>query len=97
MSKSGNDGRTLSMWATDILLEAHAIARCPEHGYLRLRRSHHAVDYALSIAEHRHFWGKNKKQRMKAAEKVLDGLADTCPAATDDAEAQDLPDVHRVL
>lgn len=80
MSKNGNDGETLSMWATGILLEAHAIAPCPDHGFLRLRHSHHAVDYALSIAEHRRFSGKNKKQRMKAVEKVLDDLSDTCPA-----------------
>lgn len=80
MSKNGNDPETLSLWATDILLEAHAIAPCSEHGYLRLRHSHHAVDYALSIAEHRRFSGKNKKERTKAVEQVLDGLADTCPA-----------------
>ncbi|MGM4895970.1 hypothetical protein [Tardiphaga sp. 839_C3_N1_4] len=48
--------------------------------YMRLRHSHHAVDYARSIAEHRKFSGKNKEQRVKAIEKVLDGLADTCPA-----------------
>jgi hypothetical protein len=37
MSKNGNDGETLSMWATGILLEAHAIApdladTCPACG-----------------------------------------------------------------
>lgn len=71
---------SLSTWATDILLEAHAIAPCPDHGYLRLRHSHHALDYATSLAEHREFAGKTRKQRVKAVSKVLDGLADTCPA-----------------
>jgi hypothetical protein len=78
--KNTNDVEALSMWATDILLEAHAIAPCPDHAYLRLRHSHHAVDYARSIAEHRKFSGKNKEQRVKAVEEVLDSLADTCPA-----------------
>jgi hypothetical protein len=38
------------------------------------------VDYAFSLAEHRKFPGKNNKERVKAVNKVLDGLADTCPA-----------------
>ncbi|MEH2469273.1 hypothetical protein V1281_001476 [Nitrobacteraceae bacterium AZCC 2161] len=80
MAKNKNDRETLTNWATDLLLEAHAIAPCPDHGYLRLHHSHQAVDYALSMAEHRHFSGKNKKQRVEAVEKILDGLADTCPA-----------------
>jgi hypothetical protein len=80
MAKNKNDAETLSMWATNILLEAHAIAPCADHGYLRLRHSHHAVEYARSIAEQRKFSGKNKKERLKAIDKVLDGLADTCPA-----------------
>lgn len=80
MAKNKNDAETLSMWATAILLEAHAIAPCADHGYLRLRNSHHAVDYARSIAEHRKFSGKNKKERVKAIDKILDKLADTCPA-----------------
>jgi hypothetical protein len=80
MSKNTNEARPLTTWATDILLEAHAIAPCPDHGYLRLRHSHHAVDHAKSNAAHRKFAGKNRKQRIKAVDKVLDGLADTCPA-----------------
>lgn len=80
MPKSNNDaGKSLSSWATDILLEAHVIAPSPDHGYLRLRHSHHAVDYATSLAELRKFDGKNRRQRVKAIEKILDGLADTCP------------------
>jgi hypothetical protein len=70
----------LEMWAADLLMEAHAIAPCPDHGYTRLRHSHHAVDYALSLAEHRTFSGKNKKERIAAVESVLDGLSDECPA-----------------
>ena len=52
------------------------------NGYMRLRHSHHAVDYAMSLAEHRKFSGKNKKERMAAVEHVLDGLGDECPAYT---------------
>lgn len=68
----------LEMWAADLLMEAHAIAPCPDHGYMRLRHSHHAVDYALSLAEHRTSSGK--KERIAAVESVLDGLSDECPA-----------------
>lgn len=71
---------TLEMWAADLLMEANAIVPCPEHGYMRLRHSHHAIDYALSLAEHRKFSGKNKKERTAAVESVLDGLGDECPA-----------------
>jgi hypothetical protein len=71
---------TLEMWAADLLMEAHAIAPCHDHGYMRLQHSHRAIDYALSLAEHRKFSGKNKKERVAAVESVLDGLSDDCPA-----------------
>lgn len=35
---------TLEWWATDLLLEAHAITPCPDHGYMRLRHSSHSVN-----------------------------------------------------
>jgi hypothetical protein len=76
--KNANKSQTLEMWATDLLLEAHAIYACPDHGYMRLRHSHHAVDYAKDLAEHRKFSGKNKRERVCAIEKVLDGLGDSC-------------------
>lgn len=69
----------LEMWAADLLMEAHAITPCPDHGYKRLRHSHHAVDYALSLATP-NILGKNKKERIAAVESVLDGLSDECPA-----------------
>jgi len=71
---------TIEMWAADLLMEAQAIAPCPEHGFMRLRHSHRAVDYALALAEHRKFSGKNKRERIAAVESVLDGLSDECPA-----------------
>jgi hypothetical protein len=70
----------LALWATDILLEAHVIAPCPDHGFMRLHHSQQAVDYALSLAEHRKFSGKNRDQRRFAVENILDSLADECPA-----------------
>lgn len=70
---------TLESWATDLLVEAHAIAPCADHGYMRLRHSQHALDYARDLAEHRKFSGKKKKERVAAVEGVLDGLGDTCP------------------
>lgn len=78
--KHNSEKSTLEMWATDLLLEAHAIIACPDHGYMRLRHSHHAIDYAKDLAEHRKFSGKKKIERISAVEDVLDGLGDTCPA-----------------
>jgi hypothetical protein len=80
MPKDTNDAETVSMWVTDILLEAHAIARCPDHGYLLLGHSQHAADYPRSVAQRREFLGNNKKQRMKAVEKRLGGSPSACPA-----------------
>ena len=80
MAKSNNDKKTLEYWATDLLLEAHAAVPCPDHGYMRLRHSHHAVDYAIDLARHRKFSGKNEEERVAAVEAALDNLADTCPA-----------------
>jgi hypothetical protein len=79
MSKKKTES-SLEMWAADLLMEAHAIEPCHEHGYKRLRHSHHAIDYALSLAEHRKVSGKNKKERIAAVESVLDSLSDECPA-----------------
>ena len=80
MGKPKTDEETSRWWATDLLLEAHAIAPCHDHGYMRLRHSQHAVDYAISLAEHRKLSGKNKRQRVAAVEDVLDELGDACPA-----------------
>lgn len=78
-SKHANGKETLEMWATDLLLEAHAISACPDHGYMRLRHIHHAIDYAKDLAQHRKFSGRNKRERISAVEDVLDGLGDSCP------------------
>ncbi len=51
------------MWAADLLMEAHAIAPCHEHGYMRLRHVSIMPSTTLSLAEHRKFSGKNKKER----------------------------------
>jgi hypothetical protein len=83
MPKDTNDAATLFIWVTDILLEAHAIVPCLDHGYLLpqvLHYSQHAAGYPSSTAQHREFLSKNKKQRMKAVEKRLGGLAYACPA-----------------
>jgi hypothetical protein len=79
-TKAKKSESTLEMWAADLLMEAKAIAPCPDHGYLRLHHSHQAINYALALAEHRKFRGKNKEERLAAVERVLDGLSDECPA-----------------
>lgn len=79
-NKKKSKNTTIEIWATDLLLEAQAIVPCPEHGYMRLRHSHHAVDYALDLTKDRKLSGTTRKDRIAAVEHALDGLGDTCPA-----------------
>ena len=58
---------TLDQWATRILLHAHAIVPCPDHGYMRLRFSHQGLVYAHALAEHDPF---PKKSKLKCVEAV---------------------------
>ncbi|MDO8978857.1 MAG: hypothetical protein Q7V17_06465 [Afipia sp.] len=67
-------------WATDTLLRANLIAACPEHGYMRLRFNHAAIDYAHALAEHAPFPGMTAGQSRDAVDKALDRLSDDCPA-----------------
>lgn len=71
---------TLEQWATRILLHAHAIAPCPEHGYMRLRFSHQGLDYAHALAEHERYPGMSKAKCIEAVDQLLDCLSDECPA-----------------
>jgi hypothetical protein len=76
-STTGTKG--LGDWATQILLHAHAIMPCPEHGFMRIKDSHRALDYAHALAEHQPFPGKSKTLCRRAIDDVFEGLGDRCP------------------
>lgn len=70
---------TVDQWATRILLHAHAIAPCPEHGYMKLRFSHQGMDYAHALAEHDPYPGKSKVKCVEAVDGLFNELLDECP------------------
>ena len=67
-------------WATRILLHSHAIAPCAEHGYMRLKFHHAAIDYAHALAAADPLPGKSKAKSAETLDEFLDGLGDECPA-----------------
>ncbi len=71
---------TIDQWATRILLHAHAISPCPDHGYMRLHFSHQGLDYAHALAEHEPYPGKSAPKCIEAVDAVFDSLGDDCPA-----------------
>lgn len=68
------------VWATRILLHSHAISPCAEHGFMRLRFHHAAIDYAHALAAADPLPGKSKAKSVEALDEFLDGLNDDCPA-----------------
>ena len=67
-------------WATRILLHSHAIAPCAEHGFMRLRFHHAAIDYAHALAAADPLPGKSKAKSAETLDEFLDNLGDDCPA-----------------
>ncbi|MBC7579138.1 MAG: hypothetical protein H7312_17540 [Tardiphaga sp.] len=67
-------------WATRILLHAHAIAPCAEHGFMRLKFHHAAIDYAHALAARDPLPGTSKRKSATVLDEFLDGLSDDCPA-----------------
>ncbi len=70
---------TVEEWATRILLHAHAIAPCPDHGYMRLKFSHQGIDYAHALAEFDRYPNLSKLKCIEAVDAVFDSLSDDCP------------------
>ncbi len=67
-------------WATRILLHSHAIAPCAEHGFMKLKFHHAAIDYAHALAAVDPLPGKSKAKSAEVLDEFLDGLSDDCPA-----------------
>lgn len=79
-AKLGKKTESPDAWATRILLHSHAIAPCAEHGYMRLKFHHAAIDYAHALAAADPLPGKSKAKSAETLDEFLDGLGDDCPA-----------------
>jgi hypothetical protein len=75
-------GQSAEEWAARILLHAQAIAPCPEHGFMRLKFSHAAIDYARALASQEPFPKLGRAKSVAALDEFLDGLSDDCPACS---------------
>ncbi len=73
-------GQSVEEWASRTLLHAHAIAHCPEHGYMRLKFSHSSIEYARALASQEPFPKLGRAKSVAALDHFLDGLSDDCPA-----------------
>jgi hypothetical protein len=71
--------RTLRGWALGVLLEAHAIRECDEHGHMKDRADPHALEHAHEIARHQPFPGSSPDQAVAAIDDVMQSIGDTCP------------------
>ncbi len=71
--------RTLEGWALGILLEAHAVTQCHEHGHMRDRTDPHAWDHARDIARQEPFPGTSPDKAVAAVDEVMRSIGDTCP------------------
>jgi hypothetical protein len=71
--------RTLRGWALGVLLEAHAIRECVEHGHMKDRTDPHALEHAREIARREPFRGSSPDQALAAIDDVIQSIGDTCP------------------
>jgi hypothetical protein len=66
-------------WAISVLLEAGAIRKCEEHGWMHDRADPHARERAFDMAKHAAPAGVSPKAAAFEIAEVLDGIGDTCP------------------
>jgi hypothetical protein len=71
--------RTLRGWALGVLLEAHAIRECDQHGHMKDRADPHALEHAHQIARHEPFPGTSPDHAVAAIDDVMQSIGDTCP------------------
>jgi hypothetical protein len=71
--------RTIRGWAIGILLEAHAIRECDEHGHMKDRTDPHALEHAREIARHDPYPGTPVAQAVAEIDDVMTSIGDTCP------------------
>lgn len=71
--------RTVRGWALGVLLEAHAIRECDEHGHMKDRTDPHALEQAREIARQEPFPGTSSEQSLAAMDEVMNSVGDACP------------------
>jgi hypothetical protein len=71
--------RTIRGWALGVLLEAHAIRECDEHGHMKDRTDPHALERAREIARQEPFPGTVPAQSLAAIDDAMNSIGDACP------------------
>ena len=71
--------RTIHGWALSVLLDAHAIRECEEHGHMKDRTDPHALHHAREVARQEPFPGTSPDQSVAAIDDVMRSIGDTCP------------------
>jgi hypothetical protein len=66
-----------------VLIEAHAIAECQEHGHMRDHSDPHAWDHARDVARTDPFLGSSPDEAVAAIDDIMNGIGDTCPECND--------------
>jgi hypothetical protein len=74
--------RSPEVWAQQILLHSHAIAACPDHGFMRLKFDQTSLDYAHALAAAAPFPGMSKAKSASLLDDYLEGIGDECPACS---------------
>lgn len=77
--------RSIDGWALTVLVDAHAIAACDSHGFMRDRTDPDAWQRARMFASQHPFHGTTTEQSLQALDEVMRSVGDTCPEC--DAEA----------
>jgi hypothetical protein len=66
-------------WAISILLECHAVQRCPDHGYIRDLADPHSRSKAQEAARAEPYPGLTPRKSAEAIEDALRWIGDRCP------------------
>ena len=76
--------RTRQGWAISVLLDAHAIRECEEHGWMIDRADPHARERAIAVAREDPPSDLPPDQAVAAVQDVLDSIGETCPECPSD-------------
>ena len=71
--------RSLRGWAIGLLMEAHAIRECEEHGHIRDRTDPDAWAHARAHAAADPYPGAPPAEAVAALDEVMRSIGDTCP------------------
>jgi hypothetical protein len=71
--------RTIRGWALGVLLEAHAIRECHQHGHMKDSTDPHALERAMGVAREEPFPGTSSAQCLAAIDEAMNSIGDACP------------------